>query len=168
MLGRGSSKIVRLGNLEGTRVAILSPRPHVNLVAEKTYLEMFRGRHSILQLVSTAYGNDYYESTGNLIVELAPFGSVQDLVDDLEFENRTADLSDSHIDVIVRQIECAVGELCARGLRHNDLSPRNILVFAFNPRDPEATRVKLADFGDVCAGERDSIDALRREIENMR
>ena len=168
MLGRGSSKIVRLGHLEGKRVAILTPRPTVNLVVEKLYLEMFRGRRSILQLVSESYGSDYYVSTGNLAVELAPFGSVRDLVDDLEFEGRIEDLTDTHVDRIIEQVEGALCDMACVGLAHNDVTSTNVLVFNFDAKDPEATRVKLCDFGDCRAGPRDSTDNLRREIEDMR
>ena len=48
---------------------------------------------------------------------------------------------------MLHQIAAGMEGLAAEGLVHRDLAMRNVLVFAFDPADPAATRVKVSDFG---------------------
>ena len=173
MLGRGSTKVARLGSVEGRRVAVLSPREPLArepLARERQLLRTLRGVPGIVQLACDDGGasDAHFEDTGNVLTELAPFGSLRDLVDDLEFEGRLGDLTDAHVDRIIEQVDEALDELAARGYAHNDLRASNVLVFSFCARDPAATRVKLCDFGDCAPGPRDATLLLRHEIAELR
>ena len=98
------------------------------------------------------------------LVELAPFGSVVDFLDELEFTHRLDTFTVAHISQTVEQVRAALGVLRAFGWQHNDLRCSNVLVFAFAAFPPTIT-AKLADFGAASAHvEGDDVAVLRTEL----
>ena len=81
---------------------------------------------------------------------IAPHGSLNELVDTLEFEGRLADFGDAHVEQVLEQVRHALAHVHAAGLRHCDVASRNVLVFSFSSQPP-AVEVKLCDFGSARA-----------------
>lgn len=92
-----------------------------------------------------------------MVVPIARYGSMLDLADELDFDGRA--LSAAHTALVLLQVAHAVLHLDALGVDHGDVSARNVLVFEFDCYQPVATRVKLGDLGDACAG-RASLDCI--------
>lgn len=81
---------------------------------------------------------------------IAAHGSLNDLLDELEFEGRLADFGDAHVEQVLVQVRLALAHVHASGLRHCDVNTRNVLAFSFSTQPP-AVEVKLCDFGSARA-----------------
>jgi serine/threonine protein kinase len=77
-----------------------------------------------------------------LLTELAPHGSLDQFL-----EAREDEVTMAHKLKMLEQICAGMAALSGAGMVHRDLATRNILVFAFDARDPAATVVKITDFG---------------------
>ena len=87
-----------------------------------------------------------------LVVEYAPHGSLSDAFiafqdGTLRGANGDALLSTQHIVAILQQINSGMEALAAAKINHCDLAARNVLLFNFDPEAPDATSVKVCDFG---------------------
>ena len=159
LLGRGSSKSVHLFLDKRVAVAVCTPRHGACFQHEVSILELVQGCAHLLQMIR----GDRTE----LVLELAPFGSVVDLADTLEFAGDDG-LTLAHVECAAAQVETALQTLAALGWEHGDLRAQNVLVFAFHLKVPSLMHVKLGDFGSSCKythGE--SLTALRRELHNL-
>jgi len=85
----------------------------------------------------------------SMVAPIARFGSILDLVDDLEFDDALELFTRTHAHCASDQLTGAVMHLRSLGLDHGDLAVRNVLVFEFTPQDIE---VKLADYGETRPG----------------
>lgn len=100
----------------------------------------------------------------SLVVPVAPFGSVLDLADHLDFEGRN--LTAAHAAVALVQVAYAVLHLDVQRIVHGDVAARNVLVHEYDATHPLATHVALADFGSVSEGTLDPLclRPLAREL----
>ena len=82
-----------------------------------------------------------------LVVEFAPHGSLSDAFDGT-LCNADGDslLTTEHIVAILQQINSGMEALAAAKINHCDLAARNVLLFNFDPKAPDATSVKVCDF----------------------
>ena len=156
-LGRGSSKIVKRGTLGGQKVAVLHGCPFEELTA----LGTFRHADHVVKLFLITPGNV-------AVTEVAEHGSLRDLHDTLEFEQRA--LSAEHGAYVVMQTLSGLLEMWRAGWVHGDVSTRNVLVFEYDADAPEATRVKLGDLGESRVGERRMRDlrGVLRIVDEMK
>ena len=161
-LGGGSSKQAWKIKYGEKLCAVLWPRGHGNIMRERDALRPHSASPYIVQLLA-----EFSLPRRALVVELAPHGSVIDLVDELAFEGRAGDFSIRHVDTIIQQVERGLDSLRVHGLRHNDLRACNVLVFEFDI-NPSRTRVKLGDLEDCAPGPRESTAALRAELLELR
>ena len=77
-----------------------------------------------------------------ILTEFAQHGSLSDVLEE-QAENMTL----LHKLVMIKQISSAMEALAEVGMVHRDLAARNVLVFEFDPANPQRTRVKVSDFG---------------------
>ena len=77
-----------------------------------------------------------------ILTEFAAMGALSAF-----FKDRREDLSLSHKLSMMRQISSAMEALTEADIVHRDLAARNVLVFDFDPANPQRTRVKVSDFG---------------------
>ena len=101
------------------------------------------GRHPcIVRFIARSTNADGFAM---IMLELAPFGNLHDLVRD-----RYDDHGVFHgrpLYSIMGQVVDGMEELVANNVVHKDLALRNILVFGQDVRSPELIRVKVSDFG---------------------
>jgi serine/threonine protein kinase len=166
ILGRGFSKLALQCTYKQKICALLRPRNGYKLINEARLLRRFMGKQHLLQPMSEFCIQNCYTSN-EIMVELAPHGSLMDLFDALEFDGKLDVITSRHIDVILEQVERGLDELQTLGLEHNDLNARNILVFNFDEDVPEKMKIKLCDFSETRIGNRDCTRELRREIEML-
>jgi len=133
---------------EATLMMKLSQRPHPHLL-------------SILSVESDA------SSGVRMVVPIARYGSMLDLVDHLEFQGLAP--SHAHMNVVLRQVKQAVDHLETQGFDHGDVRARNVLVFEFETDNPCATHVCLGDYGETRPGRvtPDCIMDLAKELHSL-
>lgn len=86
----------------------------------------------------------------SLVVPIAPFGSIVDLADHIDFDGCT--ISAAHSAVALVQVACAVLHLDGQCIVHGDVAARNVLVHTYDASRPLSTHVALADFGSASKG----------------
>lgn len=103
----------------------------------------------------------------SMVVPIARFGSMLDLVDHLEFDGLSLDCA--QVAVAMLQISKAVLHLAGHGLDHGDLAARNLLVHDFDAQCPVALHVCLGDFGNAreAACDHRCLHALARELHAL-
>ncbi len=118
----------------------------------------------ILPLISTAHDP---RLGFLLLVPLAPFGSMVDLSDHLEFEGMA--ISIAHTAVALLQVAEAALHLDKQSLVHGDIAARNVLVDQYDAARPHALHVMLADFEGATEGKMDPLclRPLARELNSM-
>jgi len=140
VLAHGSFKTVHRGRLRGRseRIAVLRMKAGGSCEEEAATLVKL-GRHPSLvrYLGLCTEGPDQL-----LLTELAPHGSLDQFL-----EAREDEVTMAHKLKMLEQICAGMAALSGAGMVHRDLATRNILVFAFDARDPAATVVKITDFG---------------------
>lgn len=168
-LGGGSSKATYAVRSSTRFCAVICPRPGLareRFDFELTMLKRVKGCANIVQLLGASSGKLISKicTAPSIILELAPHGSIVDLIDTLEFEGRRKDFSLAHVDKVIEEVENGLDQLQTLGYRHNDLRPQNVLIFFFNRRWPERTRAKLCDLEDCAPGPREDTGALHAAI----
>ena len=148
---------------------VVYPRPGLareRFDFELTMLKRAVGCKNVVQLLGASSGKSTLKTcmAPSLILELAPHGSIVDLIDTLEFEGRRDEFSLAHVDAVIKEVENGLDQLQKLGYRHNDLRPQNVLVFFFNRLWPEKTRAKLCDLEDCAPGPREDTGALHAAI----
>ncbi|CAM4820015.1 unnamed protein product [Rotaria magnacalcarata] len=101
-----------------------------------------------------------------LLQEMAPLGSLVNVLDQHAENHPNKPLSDKLLNHIFLQISDAMIFLSSKSVIHGDLACRNILVFHFDVDDPHRTLVKLTDFG-ISRGNSlySKIDAVQTAID---
>lgn len=165
-LGRGAQKTVHAEIRDATTVAVMKSQTH-DLTLEAT-LMMRVSRQSphrhVMRLIAIEYDA---LSRVSMVAPIASFGSMLDLVDHLDFLG--LDVTPLHKQEALGQVVGAVSHLNSIGIDHGDLAARNVLVFAYKPSDPQATHVRLGDFGNAKRGQTASVAlwALARELSRL-
>jgi ubiquitin len=139
-LAHGSFKTVHRGRLRGRSEPIAVLRMKAGGSCEEEAATLVKlGRHPSLvrYLGLCTEGPDQL-----LLTELAPHGSLDQFL-----EAREDEVTMAHKLKMLEQICAGMAALSGAGMVHRDLATRNILVFAFDARDPAATVVKITDFG---------------------
>ena len=93
-----------------------------------------------------------------VVVERAPFGSIVDYADTLEFLGEI--LSSHQRAQVLADARCGVEQLNELGFRHGDLRARNVLLFALHPM-----LAKLGDFGEAAPGRTAECEVQRLQNE---
>ncbi len=168
-LGAGSSKVTYAVRSSTRWCAVICPRPGLareRFDFELTMLKRVKNCANVVQLLGASSGKSTLKicTAPSLILELAPHGSIVDLIDTLEFEGRREDFSLAHVDKVISEVENGLDELQNLGYRHNDLRPQNVLIFYFNRLWPEKTRAKLCDLEDCAPGPCEDTGALHAAI----
>ena len=103
----------------------------------------------------------------SMVAPIAPFGSMYDLADHLEFD--ACYISALHVIVALMQVLNALVHLNSIDINHKDVCARNTLVFEFDATDPLRLCVRLGDYGEAVPGKTDlnSIVALARELNAL-
>ena len=140
-IGRGSFKTVYVGELRGTRVALL-------MVPGGTGLEdevMLMARLGNSPNIAVCYGLAQEPAAAAralgrdcLVMEYAPHGA---LIEQLEALDKATWPARSLLS-IATQVAQGMASVAAAGIVHRDLAARNVLVFSVNP-----PHVKVTDFG---------------------
>jgi hypothetical protein len=156
MLGRGSSKTAARCAVHGKMLARLTARSGGSLESERRGLLFVLGCDLFLQLVGEERDSVRLRA---LIVEVAPFGSLADLADAVDFAE-VPPFALRHLLQAEQQAESACAWLAARGRKHGDLRPENALVFRY---DSFTLRIKFADMETLSHG-RDSADGFVRSV----
>uniref|UniRef100_A0A061RSS9 Tyrosine-protein kinase Srms n=2 Tax=Tetraselmis sp. GSL018 TaxID=582737 RepID=A0A061RSS9_9CHLO len=147
-LGIGSGKTVRQATWRGQNVAVLTLHTKEASI-ELTAFERL-GRHPrLIQLIGISW-----DSEGNclLVTELAPLGSLDKVLGDLEEEGSAA----SNLVLVKCAMQVCEGmeQIAEEGLVHRRLGLRNVMVFGFNPVIQNAVYLKISDYGlsrdDLC------------------
>jgi serine/threonine protein kinase len=81
-----------------------------------------------------------------LVTELAPMGSLSDLLERLDEEEGAA-MPPQHKIAVMQQVASGMSALAAEKMIHRDLAIRNVLVCAFDVADVNKTVCKVSDFG---------------------
>tara|TARA_B110000008_G_scaffold211385_1_gene210274 strand:+ start:216 stop:737 length:522 start_codon:yes stop_codon:yes gene_type:complete len=160
-LGRGCSKTVVAQRRDGRIVAIL--RSRINPLAELAVMKSLQ-HHPHPHLLPLLAVESNALSGAWMVVPIARFGSMYDLVDHLEFEGLSHFYTPWHALKIHYQVSTAVSHLASLGWHHGDLRARNVLAFRFGPL-PAQTHVKLGDFGEAHKGKASNGDLLALKVE---
>ena len=170
LLGKGSQKRVTSVTRNGRRLALMTSRRSSSSSSRALLREALMMRYldhkNLLPLEKVGF-----DASSRVMMEvpIARFGSVPDLVDDLEFEGELAELTAEHVEEALAQVAAGLRFMHSVGLRHNDLAARNVLVFRFERGRPAKTHVKLGDFGEASVGGgAESLAALHREMHSLR
>ena len=134
-LGKGSTKTVHEGEWQGRKVAMLRGCD----ARETELLRELRGYLYIVEFVAVV--------DGIVLTELAPRGSLRDVQDELDFEQKK--IPATHVGRIHCQLLSGLRAVWSRGYVHGDVRPPNVLVFGYDESEVEATHVKLCDFGEA-------------------
>lgn len=144
-IGRGSFGRIFAGELDHRQVAVKAMSP--GQCEEEAAKLIKMGRHpgllrylGICNLDQHVTLADGYVVGQLLITELAPFGSLDNLLE-------AHSVSMAHKLSIIRQIASAMESLTMSDIVHCDLAIRNVLVFAFDESKPADVLVKIGDFG---------------------
>jgi len=144
-IGRGSFGRIFAGELDHRQVAVKAMSP--GQCEEEAAKLIKMGRHpgllrylGICNLDQHVTLADGYVVGQLLITELAPFGSLDNLLE-------AHSVSMAHKLSIIRQIASAMESLTMSDIVHCDLAIRNVLVFAFDESKPADVLVKVGDFG---------------------
>ena len=111
-----------------------------------TRLNQYPHQH-LLPLLAIEYDAS---SRVSMVVPIAKFGSMLDLVDHLDFDGLSISLGD--IGLTLYQISTALLHLDSIEICHGDVTARNVLVFKYEPGRPEKMVVKLGDYGEANRG----------------
>ena len=114
------------------------------------------GCDSFLQIVGEERDSSVLRA---LIVEVAPFGSMVDLADSVDFAEAPA-FELCHLKQAERQAQAACAWLAARRRKHGDLRPQNALVFGY---DSFRIHIKFSDMETLSYG-RDSTEGFVRSV----
>ena len=76
-----------------------------------------------------------------ILTEYAPHVSLSELL-----KQRSGNLTFPHRLAMMKQISSAMEAMAEVHIVHRDLASRNVLVFHFEPNNPQRTRVKISDF----------------------
>lgn len=138
----GSFKSVHVGTVKGRseRIAVLRMRAGRSCEEEAAKLVRLARHPSLVRYVGVC--TEGPEQL--LLTELAPLGSLTKFLEGHEDED---EVTLAHKLEMLKQISAGMIALSGAGLVHRDLAARNILVFAFDAGNPEATVVKITDFG---------------------
>ena len=144
-IGRGSFGRIFAGELNQRQIAVKAMSP--GQCEEEAAKLIKMGRHpgllrylGICNLEQHVTLADGYVVGQLLITELAPFGSLDNLLE-------VHSVSMAHKLSIIRQIASAMESLTMSDIVHCDLAIRNVLVFAFDESKPADVQVKIGDFG---------------------
>ncbi|KAL2326830.1 hypothetical protein Fmac_020257 [Flemingia macrophylla] len=150
VLGRGSYATVYLSAVFLSEesnwkvVAVKSSRPFPYSVAslqkEKKLLETFKNCKEIIQCYFDQYTKEKYYVSYNLFMELAPYGSLGDLI------RKGGALSEAEGRTYTYMLLKGLGCIHEKGVVHCDLKPDNILLFP-TWESCRWYQVKIADFG---------------------
>lgn len=162
-LGRGASKTVTVRVKNNVQVALACGNA-TDLIQELALMMSLKPHPHphVLSLIAHEYDA---LSKVRMVLPIAKYGSVLDLVDDLEFEGKC--MTHAHAGSILLQVSYAVLHLNRLGVDHGDVAGRNVLVFEFDVELPLTTQVKLGDFGEARPGRAspDCIRCLARELD---
>ena len=164
-LGRGASKRVVARIRSGTLVAVMTSQTDDLETEAMLMMKLTLHPHPhLLPLLGIEYDA---QSRVSMVAPIAPFGSMCDLADHLEFDGLS--LSSSHVAVAVLQVLSGLLHLNSMNINHKDVCARNTLVFEFDVLDPHALRVCLADYGEAVSGQSDlySVVNLARELHAL-
>lgn len=141
-LGRGSTKTATVQLRHGALLAALTSRT-TDLTREAMLMMKVSAHPHLLPLL----GLDRDPlSNVRILVPIAPFGSILDLVDHLEFEG--ASLDPMHVAAVLLQVAHALVHLRTHGVDHGDVAARNVFVFQFQPGEP-TIQARLGDYGEA-------------------
>jgi hypothetical protein len=129
------------GGARPVNVAVLRVRDGTVDAEAETLLKL--GRHPNLVRF---YGQCRDGGDVLLVTELAPMGSLSDLIERLD-EEEGAVLPRQHKLAAMQQVVNGMAALAAEKLIHRDLAIRNVLVCAFDPVDVSKMVCKVSDFG---------------------
>jgi serine/threonine protein kinase len=129
------------GGAHPINVAVLRVREGTVDAEAETLLKL--GRHPNLVRF---YGLCHDGADVLLVTELAPMGSLSDLVERLD-EEEGAVMPPQHKVAVMQQVANGMAALAAENMIHRDLAIRNVLVCSFDMADVRKTVCKLSDFG---------------------
>ncbi|XP_020214525.1 mitogen-activated protein kinase kinase kinase 17 [Cajanus cajan] len=111
-----------------------------SLKKEKKILELFKGCNEIIQCYFDQYAIEKYYVSYNLFMELAPYGSLGELI------RKRGALSEDTVRIYTHMLLKGLHCIHGKEVVHCDLKPDNILLF---PTWTSETwyQVKIADFG---------------------
>ncbi|CAJ1823736.1 unnamed protein product [Sphenostylis stenocarpa] len=164
ILGEGSYSIVYLAELripeEGKRmvIAMKSSKPHGlhSLQKEGGILESFSGSKEIVECMWSITNEENGCAVCHLLMELAPYGCLGDLI-------RRKPFSESQVIVSTRMILKGLSLIHKAGVVHCDLKPDNLLLFPPLEEGVEF-QLKIADFG-LAKTKEDKCDGESREMK---
>ena len=87
-----------------------------------------------------------------LVTELAPEGSLSDLMMRLDDQEEPAPIPAAHKLAMLQQVASGMTALANVKLFHRDLAARNVLVFSYDGSNVARTLVKVSDFGLAIKG----------------
>jgi len=145
-IGRGTFKTVYRGAWGGREVAVSSMARGATLDAELHAVMKVGSHPHILQVHGVSDVADD-PSRLHIISELAPMGSLSDIVSRGKETGEIRSIASPVILVIAMQICEAMIAVTRAGIVHRDLGARNILAFEFASNQYFSVHVKLADFG---------------------
>ena len=82
-----------------------------------------------------------------MVTELAPEGSLSDLMTRLDEQEEPTSIPAAHKLAILQQVASGMTALADVKLFHRDLAARNVLVFSYDGSNVARTLVKVSDFG---------------------
>jgi hypothetical protein len=143
-LGRGATKRVVARLRDGRLVAVASSDHDLTREA-LVMLALAQAPHPhVLTVIALEYSA---KRELRLVLPLAPFGNILELADTLEEDG--LELTMAAAATALMQITSALRHLCKIGVRHNDVSARNVLVREYQPGDDTKLVCALADFSEA-------------------
>ena len=140
-----SLKTVHEGIYKGALVAVLKLRAG-SCDAEAATLARLGRRQGLVHYL----GMGCSEGEQLILTEYAQHGSLDKL---LRAEAAAGSgLTLAHKLAVMRQVCAGMQALAEEGMVHRNLAARNVLVFHYDPQDPQAIRAKVSDFGLTVRG----------------